>query len=48
MNWNDSEKTANKPKHMVNVLSSDIHSTKKEHWKRAPGTLLDWKKSLNF
>lgn len=34
MNWNDSEKTVNKPnvKHMVNVLHSDTHSTQKTHW----------------
>lgn len=50
MNWNDSEKTVNKcnAKHMVNVLNSDIRSTKKVHWKRATGTLLDWKRRKAF
>lgn len=49
-NWNDSAKTVNKSKtkHMVNVLSSDIHSTKKVHWKKAKKTFLPWKDTLMF
>lgn len=48
MNWNDSEKTVNKPnvKLMVNVLCSDTRSTQKTHWEPQEHFKTEKKKSL--